>query len=479
MTTSLPQGLLGAQQPRVSSVPQFVSSAGGEAADLAASVGLHLDPWQRHVLDGALGERADGKWSAFEVGLIVSRQNGKGAVLEARELAGLFLFGERLILHSAHEFKTAQEAFRRVLALVDNFDHLRKRVSRVRTSHGEEGIELQTGQRLRFVARSGGSGRGFTGDTIILDEAMVLGPDAMAALLPTLSARPNPQLWYTASAGMATSEQLRRVRDRGLTGTDPGLAWFEWSAPDSADLDDREAWAQANPALGIRIPEEFVERERAAMPEAEFGRERLGIWESVGGAQVIDPDLWEKRKDRNSQTASPVVFCPDISPIRDRGSISLAGLRGDGRRHIEVADARKGTAWMVPWLVERVAKWNPLGVVVDPASPAGVLIPDLQKAGVDPILMSTRDMVQACGFVFDYVVDDKLRHLDDPRLNTALAAGRKRPIGDSGGWVWHRKDSSTDITPLVSATGALWGLESRLPDSPKTLTRVSGRVRSY
>jgi hypothetical protein len=125
-----------------------------------------LDDWQRHILSVALGERSDGKWAAFEVGLIVGRQNGKGAVLEARELAGLFLFGEQLILHSAHEFKTAQEAFRRVLALVQNTPDLERLVSRVRTSHGEEGIELRSGARLRFVARSTGSGRGFSGDVV-------------------------------------------------------------------------------------------------------------------------------------------------------------------------------------------------------------------------------------------------------------------------------------------------------------------------
>jgi hypothetical protein len=108
--------LRGCQTPRVSCVPSTaVTSAGREAVDLARSVGLWLDPWQAHVLEHSLGERADGKWAAFEVGLVVGRQNGKGAVLEARELAGFFLFGEQLILHSAHEFKTAQEAFRRVL----------------------------------------------------------------------------------------------------------------------------------------------------------------------------------------------------------------------------------------------------------------------------------------------------------------------------------------------------------------------------
>src|SRR5512135_2349968 len=105
--TLLSDVLIGAHRPRLLVEPPRVSSAGSEAVDLAASAGLTLDDWQAYSLDVALGERRDGKWSAFEVGLVVPRQNGKGGVLEARELAGLFLFDERLILHSAHEFKTA------------------------------------------------------------------------------------------------------------------------------------------------------------------------------------------------------------------------------------------------------------------------------------------------------------------------------------------------------------------------------------
>jgi phage terminase large subunit-like protein len=221
LTISPASELLGAQRPRVSSGPSFRSSAGVEAIELAASAGLVLDDWQQHVLEVALGERPDGKWAAFEVGLIVGRQNGKGSILEARELAGLFLFGEQLILHSAHEFKTAQEAFRRVLALIQNTPDLDKLVSRVRTSHGEEGIELRSGARLRFVARSTGSGRGFSGDVVILDEAYNLPAQAMGALLPTMAARPNPQVWYTSSAGTDDSEVLARVKERGAEGSSP------------------------------------------------------------------------------------------------------------------------------------------------------------------------------------------------------------------------------------------------------------------
>jgi hypothetical protein len=48
-------------------------------------------------LEHSLGEKATGSWAAFTVGLMVSRQNGKGSILEARELAGLFLLGERFL----------------------------------------------------------------------------------------------------------------------------------------------------------------------------------------------------------------------------------------------------------------------------------------------------------------------------------------------------------------------------------------------
>ena len=52
-----------------------------------------------------------------------------------------------------------------------------------------------------------------------------------------------------------------------------------------------------------------------------------------------------------------------------------------------------------------------------------------------------------------------MRHLDQPTLNVALAVARKRRIGN-GGFGWSRKDSESDITALVGATLALWGLTS-------------------
>lgn len=449
--------LRGVQEPRVRCWPSYSSSAGREALDLARSVGLWLDPWQAFVLEHALGERRDGKWSAFEVALVVSRQNGKGAVLEARELAGLFLFGEQLILHSAHEFKTAQEAFRRVLAWVEGRDHLRKRVKRVRTSHGEEGIELTTGARLRFVARSTGSGRGFSGDCVILDEAYNLGGDAMAALLPTLSARQNPQLWYASSAGMESSEQLLRVHERGVAGESPRLAYFEWSADPSLPLDSREAWAQSNPALGIRISEEFVEAERAALGDWEFSRERLGYWPESGGVHVIDPAVWAGLADPGSQPVGGVVFGAAANPEHTRASIAVVGGRADGAYHLEVIDTRDGSAWVPGRLAELVERWvPPVGPLVDPAGPGGAWLTALAELRVEPVLVTGREMAQACGAFYDGAVERRdVRHLNQAPLNAALLGAKQRPMGDV--WVWHRRDSGVDISPVEAGSLALHG----------------------
>jgi len=296
--------LLGDQQPRLRSVPPSGGSEGRNAADLAALAGLELDPWQAQVLEDGLGRRGP-RWAAFEVALIVARQNGKGAILEALELAALFLFDDvRLILHSAHEFKTAAEAFLRIRHLIEDAPQFARRVERIRTAAGAESIELKDGKRLRFVARSSGSGRGFTSDLVILDEAYKLGDQEMAALLPTLSARPDPQVWYTSTAGNPDSIQLGRVRKRGLAGSDPSLAFLEWSADDGDDPGDRQVWAKANPGLGIRIAEDYIEREQAALGPDAFARERLSIgsYPSDGGNwNVISAGAWDAAASRGGR----------------------------------------------------------------------------------------------------------------------------------------------------------------------------------
>lgn len=464
--------------PRVWTAPPRAGSLGHKAIELAGEAGLELDDWQQWQLQEALGVRPNGRWSAFEVGLCVPRQDGKGSILEARELGGLFLpeMYERLQTHTAHEFKTSQEHFLRIATLIDGLPARYKRqVAQIREAHGSEAIEMRDGRRLRFLARSGGSGRGFSGDLVVLDEAMILPAGSLGALFPTMAARENvtvggPQVWYAGTAGLGDdrSEVFARVRDRGLVGA-ARLFYSEWSAGEhddhaaqDVDLDDKAEWWRSNPAMygsKPRISEEFIESERGALPDEQFARERLCIWGGAGAQKPIDPDKWAALGDPKSQPASAIALAVDMPPEGKRASIARAGLRKDGKAHVEV-DTRSGTSWAVARLAELSKKRNAV-VVVDGASRAAALIAPLTEAGAHVVVYSTRQLTTACSSFVTKVDENTLRHAAQPELAIAVDAARRRKVGDA--WAWHRRDTSADISPLVAATLAVEALNEDPP----------------
>lgn len=492
------QAVQGNQRPRLWHSPPSLDSLGREVADLSRLAGLELDPWQVWVMQEAMARRDDGKWAAFEVGLVVSRQNGKGSLLEARELAGLFLFGERLIIHSAHQFDTSKEAFSRILMLIENTPDLDAEVARVTRSHGEEGIELKNGQRLRFRTRTKGGGRGFTGDCLILDEAMYLGSQQVGALMPTLSARPNPQLWYTGSAGDQESTQLGRVRSRALKGDDPRLFYAEWSIDACSDFcptdcdehdspDAVESFAKANPGLGIRISVEHVQSERRSMDEATFLQERLGVgdWPVEGDTwSVISEESWFRRADIASYLLDPFVLAVDVSPgLHPTSSIAAAGRNDEGDIHVEITgyesyDCRPGTSWVVERVKEIWKSQRPIGVVIDKRSQAGMFIDELEAAGVKLIHPTTAEFAQSCGEFYTGIVPRKgnvpnVTHIDQAPLNAAVAGADTRDLADC--WAWSRRSSAVDISPLVACTLATWGAKrfanEKKPSAPWMVRR--------
>jgi hypothetical protein len=492
--------LIGAQTPRIRVVPPSITSSGPEVCALADRAGLVLDPWQRMVLNDSLGERADGKWAAFESGLMVGRQNGKSAIFEARMLAGLFLFGEKLLIYSAHEFKTAGEIFRRMDELIAGTPSFSRRVKSISKTRGEEGFELTTRQRLRFLARSTGSGRGFSGDLNIWDESQHLGDGPVDALMPTMSARENPQLWYGGSAPdftRAPCEQITRVRNRALSGESKGLAYFEWSAELCTDRcaagcsehDDPGSpgtWAKTNPGLGIRIDLERIEREYDSMSKGGFNRERLSIgnYPTEGaGWNVISQSAWEATAhgevrdsdgnvlDPGSRPLDPVAFAVEVTPDRGFASVAVAGRRDDGLLHVELIDHRPGTDWVVDRVASLIETWSPCAVALDPGGPASSLLSDFADAEIELKLPKARDAAAAAGQFYDSIVrppeagdgwSSKLRHRPKPALTLAVAGATKRTLGDA--WLWDRRSPDADISPLVAVTLAGWAFATRPVD---------------
>ncbi|MEW2474620.1 hypothetical protein AB0875_12595 [Micromonospora gifhornensis] len=470
-----------------------MDSFGPEAIELMRRAGMPMDAWQEDSITAMLAVKDDGRWACFEYCEWVSRQNGKGCLLEARALTGLLLIGERLIMWSAHEYKTAMESFRRVIWLVgrlgtkvnDNLYDVDGILLKVINTNGEESIErLDTGARIKFVARSKGSGRGFSGDVNLVDETFAYTFVQQSALMPTMSARPNPQIVYTSSPPLTgdTGEVMYLLRHRGDPTAprgaedgrwtqDPGLGYRDWGLGGNLDflagidLDDLALWAAANPSLGIRISVEHVRRERRSMPPEDFARERLGIWprRTTGpdGWAVIGETFWTAAEESASQIDGRPAFGVYVPPDRSYAAIGIAGARVGGGRHIEVAgdgevlDYRPGTAWVVPRLKE-LERNGPSVVVIDDKA----LAEEAEAAGLVVHRANVADVVTGCQLLYDGIAGEDpagrdIKHIGQAELTDAVRGATKRDIG--GSWAWARRDLAVDVTPLAAVSLALFG----------------------
>jgi hypothetical protein len=434
---------------------------------MASRYGLTPDGWQEDVLSDWLGRRRDGQWAAATCGLAVPRQNGKNGIIEVRELYGMAILGEKF-LHTAHEVKTARKAFIRIASFFENereFPELASLVLDIRKTNGQEAILLKNGGGVEFIARSRGSGRGFTVDVLVCDEAQDLSDEELAALLPTISAAPlgNPQVIVTGTPPdplkLGHGEVFRRVRADGEAKRDARLAWTDYGAADGPlpDVDDTAAWVVHNPAMGIRLAMQEVERERGLMSAETFARERLGYWgdpKGIGGP--FAPGAWGRCSVEVDEPPVPAAL--GVAADVDQVWLSLGAASGGELPHLG-AVLRVRVDQQLPHFVSEVARIQSelhCPVVVDVKGPASFIIEDLEAAGVEVTRGGLDDYVQACSDMKAGVesVPAGVEHSHYDELDMAVAVAGWRTAGDRK--VFARK--AGEISMLEAVTWAMWAV---------------------
>lgn len=471
---------VGSQEPRFCNAPRGATHHADDAAFLASGYGLEPDDWQRLTLRAWLSETA-GKWSSGRCGLAVPRQNGKNAVLEMVELYKMVVLG-RKILHTAHEVKTARKAFLRLKGFFENermWPELAAMKREIRQTNGQEAIVLHSqrcgalaggscdcpgGGSCEFVARSRGSGRGFTVDDLVCDEAQELTDEQLEALLPTISSAPsgNPQQIYTGTPPPPGSfgTVFRRMRDVGISGKDKRLAWVEWSVAEVGNIRDRARWAATNPALGLRLQSSVIEDEVEQMTVEGFARERLGWWVAVGlSAPTIEAARWQELAVPSMPADAPRAFGVKFSPSGDRVAVAVASPHGD-EVTVEVILAQEAGAGLGE--IEKALARNVrtgIGVAIDGRAGSAMLAADLGRLGVRDkkiTVLNTSQAIEAHSKFLDMTRAGTVHHTDQPGLTASVASSTKRPIGRDGGWGWAPLGESGDSLPLEAATLAAW-----------------------
>jgi hypothetical protein len=477
--TSPPVVLLGEQAPpRVHVAPERSrSNSWADVADLSAAFGIELDQWQETVLEAALGERADGKWSALTVALSAPRQNGKSQLIVARGLAGALLFGERKIVISAHQQDTARETFAKFMELIESNPALEARLhggsirTGVMNAINREHIKFANGSRIQFKARTRGGSRGFSADCLMLDEAQHLPRAAWVSINSTMSAMRNPQIWLmgtppTPEDDGAVFASVRRAAMEGAK----RAAYLEWSAEPTDDPALEATRRKANPAWDTRINHEVVEGEFATYSREEFALDRLGIWTSdVGHTRLITAAQWAAAGVAEApKNVIGKSFGVAFSVDGRRVSVAGAARHADGI-HVEivgrdVGNLDAGITALADWLAERR---DDVSLIVLAGRAGSTALQDaLIQRRVRRRVVHTAtfaDYTAACASFYDGLLGGSVTHLTSEGqrvLDDSVAACDKDIRTRDGAWGWKAMTPDGDDTPIEAVSLAHWAAKN-------------------
>lgn len=436
---------------------------GGRLAKVADLLGQPFMPWQRLVADvGSEYDPETGIPFYREVMITVPRQHGKTTLFLSWQIDRCVNWGspQRMVFTAQDGVSARQKWVDELFPLIEQ-SRLDKLVAKKTRSAADTSISWKTGSIIRVASTSASTGHSKTLHGAVLDEIWEDTDDRREqGLRPAMITVPDAQVLVCSTAGTNASTVFNRKVQAGrlAVGEDSGrgIAYFEWSAPDDWDPDDLESYFDFMPALCPSPPcrcdpdrnwkhtitMEAVQSERDALEAPEF-RRAYGNRPTGGADLIIPTEVWHRVCDEKAKPAGPLRFGLDVA--EDRSSASIVAF-GDGV--CELVKKDQGLAWVVKACNKLTADGSRMGL--DFGGPAGVFADQINN--VDK--MQGREVVQACGAMFDAIVENRITFragtgAADP-FTAAIEGAVKKQVGDQ--WVWSRKASLADVTPLMAAT---------------------------
>ncbi len=460
--------VIGSRFPRLGPTDTPAHTDGPKIVAVASAAGIDLMPWQQHQLDIAAATDPDtGKWKYSDVVTVVSRQNGKTVNASARVLAGLLLFGDE-IFHAAQNLVVPRDTFEVVAEAITQL--LPKRSYKIIHSNGKERIEVyRAGRRFaryRILPPNQGAWRGPPATLLILDEYREYTDESViSAARPKIIAAANPQVWFMSNAGDVTSAPLIALRARG-TGPNPGrLVYLEWSAEDTAAIDDLAGWAQANPALGHTINVSTLHDNLESMSEIAFRTEHLCQFVDVATDVAYPLDSWTAcAVDDDPEPVKPISLAIDVDPFR-REAAAVAAWNDDGRLRVAVA-----ATWTEPLDdkriaadIEQIRRSLRVDQIHYDALTAFGIADKLRDTTTHRVTLTA--LVAASAATYDAIVSGRLAHPADEYLDAAVIATGRRAAGD-GGWRLTRRGTK----PIPAAVAMTLAVADA--DTPKATLHI-------
>jgi phage terminase large subunit-like protein len=443
---------------------------GTKAVKIYAGTGQTLMIWQQRQIKAIMEVDSKGQWKHINYCIGLSRRNGKGEVLAAREMFGLLELGEK-ICHTAHRTTTSHDAFNRLYTLLkkagyEEFSKKKKEMPEhsffASKQYGLERIEVVGGGIIDFRTRTnnGGLGEGF--DLLVIDEAQEYTSKQESSLLYTVSASKNPQIIMVGTPPTVNSggDVFVRIRESVLNNMAPDTGWAEWSTPEMVEADkinDPALWERYNPSYGKLLKDRVIRNELTG-DILDFNVQRLGFWCSYNQKSEISQADWNELK---------VDKFPELKDKRYVGikygkdgvnvSLSIASRTTDGHIFVESVDCvsvRAGNGWIFEYL------YNPKvdKVAIDGASGQQLLATQMREHGIKkpPILPKVGEIISANAMFEQAIYSKEIVHRGQESLSNVVTNCKKRLIGSQGGFGYQSLIDTQDVSLMDSMILAYW-----------------------
>jgi phage terminase large subunit-like protein len=367
-------------------------------------------------------------------------------------LAHLIKWETNVLIMSSNR-SMALDTFRQVTDILENNDHLKGFVKQIRYANGTESIEMLNGTRLDVVAatRDGSRGRSVNG-LLFIDEVREITEEGFRAATPVTRAHPNSHTLLCSNAGDAFSTVLNDLRERAISYPPKSFGFYEYSAPQYCKIEDRNAWAMANPSLGYTITEEAIEEAIATSPIENTRTETLCQWIDSLSSPWPHGVLEETSDSTLEMTVGAyTVFGFDVSPSRRNGSLVAGQILPDGRIGIGILetyssqvaiDELKMAASIKSW----VDLYKPRLVGFDRYA-TQTIADRLMQSGVVCEDVSGQQFYKACGDLLEGLVNHRVVHNGQAELIQQMNNCAAK-VNDSA-WRIIKRKSAGDISAPI------------------------------
>jgi phage terminase large subunit-like protein len=277
--------------------------------------------------------------------LSIARKNGKTGLIAGILLA--HIAGPEAVLNSqiiSGAMSRDQAAL--VFGLASKMISLEPRLQQVCkiVPSGKKIVGLARNVEYRALSADASTAHGLSPALAILDEVgQIRGPTSefIDAITTSQGAHEQPLLIAISTSAPSDADMFSLWCDDAERSPTPHVVCHVYKADENSDLDDREQWKKANPALGIFRSEKDLEEQLAQakrLPALEASARNLLLNQRVSLERLaFAPSVWRANSgspDLDVFRENPVSLGLDLSARSDLTAAVIAARDGDGVVHL-------------------------------------------------------------------------------------------------------------------------------------------------